>query len=92
MITECLAETEILYRETRRKKLSVPLEAYQTSIVEDLPVFFRKYGLVFEAHETMCSMDYPLVFDDMNVQGIFYIKRYLETLDTETGFCRFFSG
>lgn len=90
LIAECLAETKILYRKIRRKKLGVPLEAYQTSIDEDLPAFFRKYGIVFEAHETMCSMDYPLVFDDMNVQGIFYIKRYLETLDTETTFCRLF--
>lgn len=38
----------------------------------------------------MASIDYPLTFDDMRVQGVFYIKNYLEHLKTETEFCKFF--
>ncbi len=45
---------------------------------------------MFNAHDTMCTLDYPLVFDDMKLQGIRYIKHYLETLKTETQFCNLF--
>jgi hypothetical protein len=36
-------------------------------------------------------MDYPLLFDDMRMQGIFYIQQYLEKLEMETQFCRCFA-
>ncbi len=90
LISRWVAETQDLYEEIKRTKLDVQLEVYNTSIDEDLPDFFKQYGIMFNAHDTMCTLDYPLVFDDMKLQGIRYIKHYLETLKTETQFCNLF--
>lgn len=90
LVAACVAETKLLFEEIREKKLEVGLEAYKLSIEEDLPEFFRNYGVLFKAHETMCDMDYPLAFELAGVEGIFYIRRYLENLQIETQFCRLF--
>ena len=39
----------------------------------------------------MVTIDYPLVFDDMRVRGMTYIKDYLEHLAIETAYCTLFS-
>ena len=86
----CVDETKKLYKKMKENRLKLELEAYNVTLDEAIPSFFEKYGVVFEAHNTMASIDYPLVFDDMKVRGISYIKNYLEHLDIETEFCRFF--
>lgn len=86
----CVIDTKKLYDKIKRNRLKVELEAYDATIDEAISLFFEKYTVVFEAHNTMASIDYPLVFDDMRVRGISYIKNYLENLDIETEFCKFF--
>ncbi|MGG1314129.1 DUF6179 domain-containing protein [Cohnella laeviribosi] len=86
-VRQCFEETKRLYNEVKRQKLDVPVEAYNTTIEESLPIFLKKYGILFDAHNTMASMDYPLALDDMRLQGIFYIKQYLERLQIENRFC-----
>lgn len=90
-VRQCFEDTKQLYREVRRNKLDIPVDAYNMTIDESLPVFFKKYEIVFDAHQTMASIDYPLAIDDMRVQGVFYMKQYLEHLKIETRFCRMFS-
>ncbi|OYD08492.1 DUF6179 domain-containing protein [Paludifilum halophilum] len=90
-VSQCFDETKRLYKEIKKNKLDVPVDAYNTTIDESLPVFIKKYGILFDAHNTMASIDYPLAIDDMRLQGVFYIKQYLERLRMETQFCRLFS-
>ncbi|MDQ0224426.1 DUF6179 domain-containing protein [Metabacillus niabensis] len=80
-----------LYQEVKKMKLDVPVDAYNMTIDESLPVFMNHYNIIFEAQNTMASIDYPLAIDDMRLQGVFYIKQYLERLQMETRFCNFFS-
>ncbi|HEX3043666.1 MAG TPA: DUF6179 domain-containing protein [Bacillota bacterium] len=89
-VTVCVAETKQLFEKVRKGKLAVGTEAYLGTIEEDLPEFFATYGVVFGAQDTTCAMDYPLVFDDQGLTGIFYIRQYLEKLELETEFCRLF--
>ncbi|CAH8771896.1 DUF6179 domain-containing protein [Paenibacillus dendritiformis] len=89
-VSQCFAETKQLYKEISANKLEVPVDAYNLTIDESLPVFLRKYGIIFDAHNTMASIDYPLAIDDMRLQGVFYIKQYLERLKLETEFCAMF--
>jgi hypothetical protein len=89
-VTACVTETKQLFELVRKGKLAVGTEAYHTSIEKDLPEFFAAYGVVFGAYDTTCAMDYPLVFDDQRLSGIFYIRQYLEKLELETEFCRLF--
>lgn len=92
LVKECVEESKTIYERVKRKKLDVPVEVYNTTLNEALSGFFSMYGIVFDAHNTMTSIDYPLVFDDMKVRGVFYIKRYLENLEIETEFCSYFSN
>ncbi len=90
-VESCLRETEQSYQEIKNNKLDIPNEAYQSTIDQALPDFFEKYDVLFSAQDTMTSIDYPLLFDDMKMQGIFYIKQYIHKLDLETQFCRLFA-
>ena len=90
IIESIFKEARQLCQEIVRNKLDVPLEVYNTSVTEDLPEFFEQYSIIFGAHDTAGSFDYPLIFDDMNVRGVLYIRNYLGNLDIETQFCRLF--
>lgn len=90
-VSSTFEETKQLYSEVKKNKLDVPVDAYNMTIDESLPVFMEKYGIIFDAHNTMASIDYPLAIDDMRLQGVRYIKKYLERLHIETKFCQLFS-
>lgn len=89
-VRQCFEDTKRLYHEVRKHKLDVPVDAYNMTIEESLPIFIKKYNILFDAHNTMASMDYPLAIDDMCLQGVFYIRQYLERLRIENQFCRLF--
>lgn len=91
-VRQCFEEAKRLYAEVKKDKLEVDVDAYNLTIDESLPVFIKKYEIVFDAHNTMASIDYPLAIDDMRVQGVYYIRQYLERLLMETRFCRLFDN
>lgn len=91
LVRQCFKDTEKLYRNINNNKLDVAVEAYNVTIEESIPVFLRKYGITFDAQNTMASIDYPLTIDDIRIQGVFYIKQYLTRLKVETEFCRLFN-
>ncbi|HWP96994.1 MAG TPA: DUF6179 domain-containing protein [Syntrophomonadaceae bacterium] len=91
LIDSCIADSHTLYQEIMNEKLDLPIKAYHSTLDEALPDFFNKYDMLFCAQDTMSSMDYPLLFDDMSTKGIYYIKQYLEKLKIETTFCRLFA-
>lgn len=91
LVSQWFDEAKRLYGEIRENKLDVGVDAYRLTISEGIPLFFKKYGVVFESHNTMASIDYPLIFDDMSLRGVLYMKNYLEHFKLETEFCNFFS-
>ncbi|WBW97285.1 DUF6179 domain-containing protein [Oceanirhabdus sp. W0125-5] len=91
LVTSYVEETRIFYEKIKKDRLHIELQAYDDTIDEGLGSFFKDYEVVFNAHDTMGSIDYPLTFDDMSIRGINYIKNYLNTLEIETFFCKFFS-
>ncbi|MDT8716824.1 hypothetical protein IAI10_09150 [Clostridium sp. 19966] len=91
MLQDYVRDTKQLYLRTKRDRLKVEVEAYNSTIDEGIEIFFQKYNIVFSAHNAMASIDYPLVFDDMRVRGISYMGNYLENLNIETKFCKLFS-
>lgn len=91
LVRSCFVETKQLYKEINNNKLEVEVEAYNITIDESIPVFLEKYGIIFDAHNTMASIDYPLAVDDMSVQGVYYLRQYLTHLKMENQFCLLFS-
>lgn len=86
----CVSDTKKLCKQVNKYRLNLDIDAYNETLDVAIPSFFEKYTIVFEAHHSMASIDYPLVFDDMSVRGVSYIRNYLETLNIETKFCRLF--
>ncbi|WP_277679339.1 DUF6179 domain-containing protein [Gracilibacillus dipsosauri] len=91
LLSQYFEQSKQLYQEVVEMQLDVPVDAYNMTIDESLPVFMNHYDIVFEAQNTMASIDYPLAIDDMRLQGVFYMKQYLERLLMETKFCHLFS-
>ncbi|GKX29855.1 hypothetical protein SH1V18_23350 [Vallitalea longa] len=89
-VKRCLEQCKTLYKETIDNKLDIEVQAYNDTLENAIPYFLKYYNCIFSAHETMCCIDYPLAIDDMNVQGAYYIKEYLEKIIVETEFCRYF--
>lgn len=82
-------DTMQMYHEVVQNKLGIRNAAYHYTI-DDLNQFFERYDMRFNARDIIASIDYPLLFDDQQVQGVYYIKQYLEKLDLENDFCRRF--
>jgi len=78
-----------LYQETLQTKLAIPNDAYHSTI-EELQDFFKRYDILYNAQYATASIDYPLLFDDMDIEGVFYIKQYLEKLNLENRICSLF--
>lgn len=90
IVAACVKKTKLLYSEVLQNKLDIPLIAYNDTLNDGIVDFFDKYEVVFNAHDTMASIDYPLLFDDMNIRGVFYVKQYLEKVNLENQFCKLF--
>ena len=86
-----LDECAQLHRKICSELLDIDIIAYQTTINEGIQDFLDNYDIDFAAHDIPGSIDYPLLFDDMKVQGVFYIWRYLKHLELENSFCRLFA-
>ncbi len=84
-------EAEIIDQEIKSSKLNVSLAAYDITIDEGIDNFFKNYDVTFDAHNTVASIDYPLLYDDMSLTGILYMINYLKKLQMENEFCRYFS-
>ncbi len=88
-VTNCVEEIRGLVAEMNKIRLDIPIEAYNATI-ESIPTFFNGFNIMFAPHDSVASIDYPLVFDDWNVRGVYYMKNYIETLNLETKVCRLF--
>ncbi|QUH27856.1 DUF6179 domain-containing protein [Vallitalea guaymasensis] len=86
----CLEECKGLYKNVIDNKLQINIQAYNDTLHTAIPYFLRDYNCLYNAHETICCIDYPLAIDDMDIQGVFYIRKYLETIMLENKFCNYF--
>lgn len=88
-VHSCLSETGRLLSRINVGRLDLPSIAYHSTI-DALTGFFTAYDPIFRAQDAMVSIDYPLLGDDMQLGGIFYIRQYLQKLQVENDFCRLF--
>lgn len=89
-ITACVEKIRNLIAEMQKIRMDIPLEAYIATI-ESIPAFFNVLSIMFAPQDSVPSIDYPLVFDDWSVRGVYYMKNYIETLNLETKVCRLFN-
>lgn len=82
--------TRKLYEKTIENKLDIEIIAYNDTLLDGMEAFFINYDIEFEPHEAPGSIDYPLAFDDWNVQGLNYIRNYLNNINIENRICNYF--
>jgi hypothetical protein len=80
-----------LLQSIQKEPLPTDIIAYNDTVNEGLPLFFRSYDQDYAAHETPASIDYPLSSDNIDLCGIEYISAYLKKLKLENEFCSCFS-
>jgi hypothetical protein len=88
-ITKTYENTKISYEKLLKTKILVDNEMYNTSI-ESISDFFKNYNYIFNAHDTPCDIDYPVTFCNMDLEGINYIKQYVDMLILENEFVQIF--
>ena len=79
-----------LYERVCKNKYDTELIAYNDTLIEEFGKFFDVYDMEFSPQEIDISVDYPLIFGDLESEGIHYIKNYLETIEIENTFCNYF--
>lgn len=91
ILKEDFIHTKNLYEKVLENKVMTELTAYNDTLkgIED---FFRLYSQDFEPDECDANIDYPLAFDDWNVQGLYYMKNYLWNLYMENEICNKFDN
>lgn len=82
-------QSKKLYEAIKENMLQTDLIAYNDTI-DGLNEFFYSYDVDFSAHQTPCSIDYPLCFETTDLQGIMYMQRYLKGIYVENKFCNHF--
>lgn len=73
-----------------KNRLKVPLDCYNMTIDEGIPIFLKVYNMMFSAHSASTSIDYPLAIDDWDVRGVKYMYIYMKHLIIENKFCKIF--
>lgn len=65
---------------------------YQDTLLRGIDLFFRNYDILYAAHETPGSIDYPLALPIYDLEGVEYILEYLKRLYIENNFCACFTS
>jgi len=91
LIKSKVNEAKKIFKEVRSTRIRTSLIAYNSTINEAIPGFFKSYDAAFNAHDTTASIDYPLASDDINARGVVYIQQYLKKMKMENMFCQRFA-
>lgn len=82
-----LSNAQKLLAYVKNNILNIDNVYYQDTILSGIDLFFRNYDILYAAHETPGSIDYPLALPIYDLEGAEYILEYLNRLYIETNFC-----
>lgn len=91
-IDQKLKATKVLTNLMLENKLDTPQEIYNATVTEGVKGFFKIYNPNFEAHEIHITADYPVCVPINGFVGIEFMQKYVETINCENIFCRYFSS
>ena len=80
-----------LYKRVCENKYNTELIAYNDTL-DEFGKSFDTYDIEFNPQDIDASVDYPLIFGDLDKRGIYYVKDYLEVIDIENRFCNIFDN
>lgn len=89
-IDQKLKATKILANIMLENKLDIPQDIYNATVTDGIKGFFKIYNPNFEAHEIHITADYPVCIPIGCFVGIEFMQKYVETINYENMFCRYF--
>lgn len=82
-----------MYKMAQKNKLATSNYTYNATLSDDgIGVFFKSYNPDYEAHECVGSIDYQLCNPVIDLAGVEFIQKYLESLFLENEFCTNFEA
>lgn len=91
-IDQKLKATKVFANMMLENKIDTPQEIYNATVTEGVKGFFKIYNPNFEAHEIHITADYPICVPIGGFVGIEFMQKYVETINYENMFCRYFSS
>jgi len=91
LVKSKVSEAKRLFGEVKSTRIKTSLVAYNSTINEAIPGFFKNYDTAFNAHDTPASIDYPLADDVLDSTGVSYMLQYIERMKIENQFCQRFA-
>lgn len=86
LINSLKNKAEQLLRELQKNMPNIDNYAYRDTLAGGIDVFFQKYEMEFQAHDTPANIDYPLSLMVENLLGVEYIYEYLRRFTLEHNF------
>ena len=91
-LKDLFEETKQIYNRVCQNKYNTEVIAYNNTLLKEFGNFFDIYDMKFNAQDIKISVDYPLIFGDNDLNGLYYIKNYLEIIELENKFCNHFKS
>ncbi|MDF2613368.1 MAG: hypothetical protein K0S71_1154 [Clostridia bacterium] len=85
--------TEHIYKLAQKNRVATLNYTYNATLSGDgIGLFFKSYNPDYEAHECGGSIDYQLCNPVIDLAGVEFIQKYLESLFLENEFCKNFEA
>lgn len=76
-LQELLADTLEQYQQFLESFDDFGICNYRQTVVDGLSAFFLHYNVQYRPHDHLLTLDYPILHDDIDLNGILRIKHYL---------------
>lgn len=86
-----IIKAQKLYKDIKENFLYINNECYESTILEGIEGFFKKYDVEFNAQYNVITLDYPLLNTIENLQGIDLIYEYIKNFNIENMFLEKFN-
>jgi hypothetical protein len=80
-----------LHDKLKTRLIDTPNVFYRSALVDGIEGFFKLYYPEFASQQIHITADYAVLVHNRSLQGIEFIKAYLEAAYFENAFCRHFS-
>lgn len=81
-----------MYIKVKETKLNIPNDTYQNTVIGGIQGFLKIYNPDFKAQDMRITADYPLYNNLIGkLEGVEFIKEYLNSIYLENLFCKKFS-
>lgn len=85
-----VGSTRLLYEQVKKSMIRTDNYAYNSTVIEGIQEFFKRYDIEFSAHEILITADYPVCIYPQEYKGIEFIREYLKNIECENRFCNAF--